>query len=300
MASAISRPTGWRIWLLAARPATLPAAVVPVLVGSAAAVPLAEMRWVPFVAALVASILIQIGTNYANDLFDFLKGADHEGRLGPTRITQSGLASVGAVGVATALVFGLAVVLGLYLAWVGGWPIILVGVLAILAGLAYTGGPYPLGYHGLGDVFCFVFFGLVAVMGSAYLQTLTLAVRVLLAALPVGALVTAILVVNNVRDIPTDRVAGKKTLAVRLGDRGARSEYALLVIAGYVVVLAMVWRGDLGWWGLLPLATLPLALNLCRTLWKVTDPGVLNAALKGTGRLHLLFGLALTAAFWLS
>jgi 1,4-dihydroxy-2-naphthoate octaprenyltransferase len=210
------RPLGWRVWLLAARPATLPAAVVPVLVGTAAAVGGgAAPRPGPFVGALAAAVLIQVGTNLANDYFDYRKGADTIARLGPTRVTQSGLVAPSTVRAATALTFGLAALIGLYLVWVGGWPILVVGLLSILSGIAYTGGPWPLGYHGLGDLFVFVFFGVVAVTGSAYLQTGQLEPFALLASVPVGMLVTAILVVNNLRDVETDRAAGKRTLADR-------------------------------------------------------------------------------------
>ena len=216
-----SKPVGGgRVWLLAARPATLPAAVVPVLVGTAAALHGGvQLQIGPFVAALVAALLIQIGTNFANDVFDFHKGADTAERLGPPRVTQSGLVPPEQVLIATFVTFGLAALVGVYLVLVGGWPILVVGVLSILAGLAYTGGPWPLGYHSLGDLFVFIFFGVVAVVGSAYLQTLTITPLAVWASFPVGLLVTAILVVNNLRDIDTDRQVGKKTLAVRLGRR---------------------------------------------------------------------------------
>ena len=208
------------MWLLAARPATLPAAVVPVLVGTAAALHGGvQLQVGPFVAALVAALLIQIGTNFANDVFDFRKGADTAERLGPPRVTQSGMVPPEQVLIATFVTFGLAALVGVYLVLVGGWPILVVGVLSILAGLAYTGGPWPIGYHSLGDLFVFIFFGVVAVVGSAYLQTLSITPLAVWASFPVGLLVTAILVVNNLRDIDTDRQVGKKTLAVRLGRR---------------------------------------------------------------------------------
>ncbi len=219
-----------RAWLLAARPATLPAAAVPVLVGTmAAASQGAPLRSLVFAVTLASALLIQVGTNFANDYSDFHRGADHEGRLGPVRVTQSGLLSQAAVrrGIVTA--FGAAALLGLYLAWVGGWPIVIIGVLSILCGLAYTGGPWPFGYHGLGDLFVFIFFGLVAVSGSAYLQSGQWSRLALAAAVPIGLLVTDVLVVNNLRDIGTDAAAGKRTLAVRIGARGARVQYVVLM-----------------------------------------------------------------------
>jgi len=282
-----------RVWVLAARPATLPAAVVPVLVGTAAAVRDRDELARPgaFVAALVCAILIQIGTNLANDVFDFKKGADTADRLGPTRVTQSGLAAPHTVLRATWITFGLAAVLGLLLVAVGGWPILLVGALAIASGLAYTGGPYPLGYHGLGDLFVFVFFGLVAVVGSAYLQTLEVSALAVGTAVPVGMLVTAILVVNNLRDADTDRAAGKMTLAARFGRRAARWQYGVLVLGAYLaaLVLPMVAPETRVHW--LPLLTLPLGFSLVRVVASNSDGPRLNRALKQTGMLHMLFGL---------
>src|SRR5215208_496651 len=205
-----------RAWILAARPATLPAAVVPVLVGAAAALSEgAQFRGKIFLMTLICALLIQIGTNFANDYSDFVRGADHENRLGPVRVTQSGLIPKESVKRGVFIAFGLAVLIGAYLAWIGGWPIIAIGAFSILSGLAYTGGPFPLGYHGLGDVFVFIFFGIVAVTGTAYLQLGRWDPLAFSAAVAIGALTTDILVVNNLRDLPTDRNAGKRTLAVR-------------------------------------------------------------------------------------
>src|SRR4051794_40886864 len=211
-----------RVWLLAARPATLPAAVVPVIVGTALAVGQGYFRLGPFIATFVASLLIQIGTNLANDLFDSPKGADPAERIGPPRVTQSGLIPPDTVRNAMIAVFAVATLIGLYLTLVGGWPILVVGVLSIISAVAYTGGPWPLGYHGLGEVFVFLFFGVLAVAGTYYLQTGTITALALATSVPVGLLCTAILVVNNIRDIETDRRAGKRTLAVRLGRHGTR------------------------------------------------------------------------------
>jgi 1,4-dihydroxy-2-naphthoate octaprenyltransferase len=280
-------------WLLAARPATLPAAIVPVLVGTAAAFHEERaLRVGPFLGALLASILIQIGTNLANDYFDFRKGADTSARLGPVRVTQAGLVAPATVLRATLLTFGLAAVVGAYLVYEGGWPILLIGLLSILSGMAYTGGPYPLGYHGLGDVFVFVFFGLVAVTGSAYLQSGRIDAVALFTSVPVGMLVTAILVVNNLRDVETDRAAGKRTLAVRLGQGATRFQYAALVLGAYLVPplipLIEPARGPMPL--LLPWLSLPLGLALVRAVLSGLAGAPLNGVLKKTGQLHLLFG----------
>lgn len=294
-------PAAWCAWVAAARPPTLPAAVVPVLVGTAAAFePSGHTagRVGPFVAALVASLLIQIGTNYANDAFDFWKSADTEERLGPRRLIQGGLASPRQVFIAACVCFGMATIIGLYLIAVSGWPILAIGVFSILSAFAYTGGPFPLAYHGLGDLFVFVFFGPVAVLGSAYLQRLTVPSAAMVASVPVGLLVTNILVVNNLRDIETDRAAGKRTLAVRIGRAGTRLQYILSVTVALLVPLVsgLVHR-DLWLW--LPLLTLPLAVRLVRTVVATSDGPGLNRALKHTGQLHLVFGILFAIGLWL-
>ncbi|MBX6343216.1 MAG: 1,4-dihydroxy-2-naphthoate polyprenyltransferase, partial [Thermomicrobiaceae bacterium] len=247
----------------------------------------------PFAAALVAALLIQIGTNFANDYFDFHKGADTEQRLGPTRVTQSGLITAAEVKRATYLTFGLALLVGVYLVAVGGWPILVIGLASIACGVAYTGGPWPLGYHGLGDLFVFVFFGLVAVAGSAYLQTGQLTWLALLAAVPVGLLVDNILVVNNLRDLATDRAAGKRTLATRIGERATRAQYALFVAVAFAVPVALALAGAAPWTVLLTWLSLPLAATLVRAVLGGTSGRALNPVLKRTGQLELLFGLLL-------
>ena len=292
----LAAPGSARAWLLASRPATLPAAVVPVLVGAAAAI--AEgARLAPLVLAvtLLAALLIQVGTNFANDYSDFRRGADHEGRLGPLRVTQGGLLGEDAVRRGIAVAFALATLLGAYLAWVGGWPIVVIGLASILCGLAYTGGPWPFGYHGLGDLFVFVFFGVVAVAGTAYLQLGAWSALALWSAVPVGLLVTNILVLNNLRDLPTDRAAGKRTLAVRLGDRGTRVQYALLAAGAYLVPPLLASRADVDAWVLLPWATAPLALSLARRVMAGAAGRELNPLLARSGRLLLLFGILLAA-----
>ena len=282
-------PGAVRRWLMAIRPATLPAAVTPVLVGTAAAYAVDRLRWGPALAALAGALLLQIGANLANDLLDYQKGADTEDRLGPTRVVQSGLLSPSAVRRAAALVFTLAVAVGLYLVWVAGWMVVAIGLASIAAAVAYTGGPYPLGYNGLGDLAVFLFFGLVAVCGTAYVQAGYVPALAWIAAIPVGTLITAILVVNNVRDIDTDRAAGKRTLAVRLGRNAAVAEYGLLLAAAYAVPPALVAAGRLDAWVLLPLLTLPLGARLWRRVARDTGRA-LNASLGRTAMLGVAFG----------
>jgi 1,4-dihydroxy-2-naphthoate octaprenyltransferase len=279
---------------MAIRPATLPAAVTPVVVGTAAANAVGGFRPGPALAALAGALLLQIGANLSNDLFDFERGADTEERLGPTRVVQSGLLSANAVRRATALTFVLALLVGLYLVWVAGWIITAIGLLSIAAALAYTGGPYPLGYNGLGDVAVFIFFGLVAVCGTTFVQAGHVPALSWIAAIPVGSLITALLVVNNVRDIETDAAVGKRTLAVRLGRGAAVAEYAVLLLVAYAVPPGLVLTGRMDAWVLLPLTTAPLGLALYRHVAR--DRGrALNATLGRTARLGVLFG-ALFAA----
>lgn len=278
-------------WLLAARPATLPAAAVPVVVGAAAAVREgAVFHPVVFAVTLLAALLIQVGTNFANDYSDFHRGADHDGRLGPVRVTQGGLLSVTAVRRGIVVAFALATLFGGYLVWVGGWPIAAIGVLSIVFGLAYTGGPWPFGYHGLGDVFVFLFFGVVAVTGTAYLQLGDWTGFALAASLPVGLLVTNILVINNLRDLPTDTAAGKRTLAVRLGDRATRTQYTAFTVLAYLVVAAMALAPGGSLFLLLPWLTLPAAVALVNRVRGGAVGRDLNMVLEHTGRLLLLFG----------
>ena len=292
-------PTGMRIWLLAARPATLPAAIVPVLVGTAAALHgLHQFNLPVLIPTLVVALLIQIGTNFANDVFDFRRGADTAERLGPLRVTQGGLVSARQVLTATYITFGMALLIGVYLVSIGGWPILAIGLVCLLAGLTYTGGPWPFGYHGLGDLVCFICFGVLAVLGTAYLHRLEITPLDLWASIPVGCLVTAILIVNNLRDIDTDRRTGKMTLAVRLGRRGTRLEYAACVAIAYLVVLWLGLSGLVGPWWWLPLLSLPLGAWLVRYVDQA-EGRPLNQALKRTGQLHLLFGVLFATALWL-
>jgi 1,4-dihydroxy-2-naphthoate octaprenyltransferase len=280
--------------MLAARPKTLPAAAAPVIVGTAVALNEGVFRFSPALAALLGALLIQIGTNFANDVFDFKKGADTTERLGPIRVTQAGLLSPNQVMAGMWLTFGLATIAGLYLVAVGGWPIVVIGLLSIASGIAYTGGPYPLGYHGLGDLFVFIFFGLIAVCGTYYVQAGTVSPAAIWVAFPVGFLATAILVVNNLRDIETDRAAGKKTLAVRFGRKGAQLEYLLLLGLAYIAPALMWVAGVSTLWLLLTWLSLPLMRSLIQLVRRAKGR-LLNQALAGTARLELVYSLLLSA-----
>lgn len=287
------RPGSPQAWLLAMRPRTLPVSLGPVLVGTAVAWDAGGHRPLPALAAALGALLLQIGSNFANDVFDYEKGADTEDRIGPPRATQLGLLSPAALKRGMGVVFGLATLVGLYLTAVAGPAVVGIGVVSILAAIAYTGGPYPLGYHGLGDLAVFVFFGPVAVVGTTFVQTGTLPVLAWLAALPVGFLATAILVVNNLRDVDTDRAAGKRTLAVRLGRGGARAEWGLLVAGAYLVPVVLWIAGGEPVWVMLPWATAPRAARLFDVVRRSEEGPVLNAALARTAQLGFLFSLLL-------
>ena len=288
-----------RSWIMAARPATLAAAFVPVAVGSACALDVQGFRAAPAAAALFGAVMIQIGTNLANDVFDHEKGADTEERVGPTRVVQAGLLPAARVRWAMVLCFALAALAGVYLTWVAGWPVVVIGVASIASGIAYTGGPFPLGYHGLGEVFVLAFFGFVAVCGTAFVQAGFVPPLAWWSASSVGALATAILVVNNVRDRDTDAKAGKRTLAVRLGRRAGIAEYVGLVAASYVIPIVLAATRSAGPWILLPLLTLPLGVILVRRL-KGREGSALNAVLAGTAKLMLLHGVLLAVGIVLS
>src|ERR1700722_14116893 len=287
-------PGSLRAWVLAARPATLTAALVPVLVGTAVAHVSGGVHVGPALAALFGAFMLQITSNFANDVFDHEKGADTAERLGPTRAVQSGLPTPRQVRAGLLVTIALAVAAGLYLTAVAGWPIVVIGICSILAGVAYTGGPYPLGYHGLGDVFVMIFFGFVAVSGTVFVQTGAIPELAWLAAVPVGAIATAVLVVNNVRDRETDVKAGKRTLAVRFGRRAGVAEYAALCALAYAAPVIAVLALHRSPWALLPIATLPVALRLLRTL-ATTEGKPLNACLVGTAKLLLFYGVLFAA-----
>jgi len=289
------RPSAVRIWAMAARPRTLPAAVAPVLVGTALAATEGTFKVLTFVAALLGALFIQVGTNLSNDYSDARRGADTEDRLGPVRVTAGGLVPPRQVLVATYVAFGLAVLAGSYLIATAGWELLLVGAASILAGVLYTGGPRPYGYEGLGEVFVFLFFGVVAVTGSYFAQVERLEWEALVLAVPVGLLASAILVVNNVRDLETDRRAGKRTLAVRMGRERTRVLYVAMVAGGFVTAQLPWLLGGLSPWLLVALLAVPLALPVVRTVRTRSDGPALNGALAGTGRLQLAFCLLLSA-----
>jgi 1,4-dihydroxy-2-naphthoate octaprenyltransferase len=292
--------SGVRIWVMAARIRTLPAAIAPVLVGTALAGFYHVFHPLRFLAALIGAIFIQVGTNLSNDYSDARRGADTEDRLGPVRITAGGLVPPRQVLVATYASFGVAVLAGIYLVAVAGWQLLLVGAASILAGVLYTGGPRPYGYEGLGELFVFLFFGIVAVAGSFFVQVKHLNWEAFALAVPVGLLAAAILVVNNFRDIDTDRRAGKRTLAVRLGRDRTRDLYATIVYGAYVLVPVTWLFGPLRAWALLPWLTIPLAAGLVRIVRNRTDGPSLNQALAQTGMLQLGFCVLLSAGLLLS
>jgi 1,4-dihydroxy-2-naphthoate octaprenyltransferase len=280
-------------WIAAARLRTLPAAIVPVAVGTACAYATRAVAWGPALAALAGALAIQIGTNFANDVFDAERGADGPDRIGPVRAVSAGLISAAAMKRAMIAAFVIASAFGLYLVHAGGWPIVAIGLASICAGVAYTGGPWPLGYHGLGDVFVLAFFGFVAVCGTTYVQIGSVPALAVWAAIPVGALATAILVVNNVRDRTTDVRAGKRTLAVRFGRPAAILEYIGLVVLAYAipVALAIAARDP---WHALPLLTLPIALRLVRDLVRSASGPEYNQCLASTARMLMMHGALFT------
>jgi 1,4-dihydroxy-2-naphthoate octaprenyltransferase len=281
---------------MAARLRTLPAGAAPVLVGTALAQD--DFHVLRFVAALVGALFIQVGANLSNDYSDARRGADTEDRLGPVRVTAGGLVPPRQVLVATWVAFGVAVLAGGYLIAVAGWELLLVGVASILAGVLYTGGPRPYGYEGLGEVFVFLFFGVAAVAGSYFAQTEQWVWEAFALSVPVGLLAAAILVVNNIRDMDTDRRAGKRTLAVRLGRERTRALYAAMLAVAYVMPVVVI--GSLSAWVLLPLVTLPAALRLVGTVREHTDGPSLNLALAQTAMLELVFCVLLSAGILLS
>ncbi len=279
-----------QIWILAARPKTLPAAAATVITGSAAVLWVGKFLFGPALVCLLGALLLQIGANLANDVFDYYRGADAHERLGPLRVTQSGLLRPGQVIAGMWLTFGLAAILGVYLFFQAGWPVLLIGVASIIAAIAYTGGPFPFGYYGLGDLVVFLFFGPVAVCGTYFIQAKSVDPIAIWSALPMGFLITAILVVNNLRDILSDRAAGKRTLAVRLGQRGARIEYSLCVAGAYLIPMLMAVVGAGPVWGMLAWLSIPFAVKQNQLIWTL-EGRPLNQALAGTGQLTLLFGI---------
>lgn len=286
-------------WIAAARPKTLTAAVVPVVVGSvlgAKMSPSFDFAWFVSFAALISATAIQIGTNFFNDVIDFEKGADTAARIGPTRITQSGGATPEGVYRAAIAMFLIALLFGAYLVWHGGVPIVVIGLLSLLFGYTYTGGPYPLAYRGLGDLFVLIFFGLVAVSGMVFLHTGGWPLSGFVAGLQIGALAVVLIAINNLRDRETDSTVNKRTLAVVLGERGAKIEIAVLLLAPFIV--GLYWVGTpFSWASVLPLVLLPHAVRVAREIWAMKPSGELNRYLGRCAFIHLSFGLLLTLGF---
>lgn len=285
---------GPKVWLLAARPKTLPAAVAPVIIGTAMAHGMGiGVHWPSVVAALLGAVLIQIGTNFANDYYDFVKGADTADRIGPARATQAGWIAPNRMRNAFVLVFALALLPGAYIIGRGGVPFIIIGLVSIACGILYTGGPYPLGYIGLADLFVLVFFGPVAVGGTYYLHALSISRDVVIAGLAPGLISTALLTVNNLRDIEQDRAAGKKSLAVRFGRGFARAEYvaAIVIAAGIIPAYFALTRRDY-WFYAVPVLCAAAAASPVRAVLRSTDGPTLNNALAATGKLLLVFSAA--------
>lgn len=281
-------------WILASRPKTLPAAVVPVLVGSALAVSVGKFYLPYSIVALLCALLIQIGTNFTNDLYDYLKGADSKQRKGPVRVLASGLISVGEMKIGSIVVFGLSFILGLYLVYSCGILVLWIGIISIFAGIVYTAGPFPLAYNGLGDLFVFAFFGVVGTMGTFYLHTQEFSILSFLVSLPVGALTTNILIVNNYRDIEEDKAAGKNTLAVYLGKEFTRWEFIFLLLLSYAVSLILFLNFEYSFWIFLPYITIPFTILLISMLFKLKGES-LNKTLELTAKFAGIYGLLLSA-----
>ena len=281
-------------WILASRPKTLPAAVVPVLVGSALAVSVGKFYLPYSIVALLCALLIQIGTNFTNDLYDYLKGADSKQRKGPARVLASGLISVREMKIGSILVFGLSFILGLYLVYSCGILVLWIGIISIFAGIVYTAGPFPLAYNGLGDFFVFAFFGVVGTMGTFYLHTQEFSILSFLISLPVGALTTNILIVNNYRDIEEDKAAGKNTLAVYLGRKFTRWEFIILLLLSYAVSLILFLNFEYSLWIFLPYITIPFTILLIRMLFKLKGES-LNKTLELTAKFAGVYGILFSA-----
>jgi len=280
-------------WLLAARLKTLPAAISPVILGSALAYHDGILSIMISFMTLLAALLIQIGTNFANDVFDFQKGTDRDDRLGPVRVTQSGLISPRKMKRSMWFIFIQAICVGFYLAFIGGWPIVIIGLASIAAGIFYTWGPYPLGYHGWGDVFVFIFFGLIAVSGTYYLQTNTISNLSIMLGIIMGMLSTAILVVNNLRDADTDKVSGKRTLAVQLGKKFSKIQYSILMLTPFLLLLYIWWHSKNEWSLLITMFALPKSLHLINQIFSLTDSD-LNFVLSQTARFLFIFTVLLS------
>lgn len=278
-------------WIEAARPQTLAAAVIPVLVGASLAFQTELLNWVNTIVALICAMLIQIGTNFANDYFDFVKGSDTDERIGFRRATAAGLTTPNQMLNATILTMALAFFLGLYLVWSAGWVVLVVGLLSLLFGILYTGGPFPLGYNGLGDLFVFIFFGIVAVMTTYYVNALEWSEASFWASLAVGALCVNILVVNNLRDVEQDKKSGKKTLGVLFGERALKLEYTFMMLIAYAIPPHFLIQLEYNFWILLPFAALPLTGYYVYRIWTEENKVQLNPMLERTAQFMVIFGI---------
>ena len=286
--------TKFQSWLLAARPKTLLAAFVPVIVGSALAINSGKFLLLNSLIALLCSLLIQIGTNFTNDLYDFLKGADNHKRKGPLRVLSSGLITVTEMKMGSFLIFFLSFLFGLYLVKSAGIIILIIGVVSIIAGIAYTAGPFPLAYNGLGDIFVFMFFGVVGTMSTYYLHTKEFSIISFLASIPVGALITNILIINNYRDIEEDKAAGKNTLAVMLGKNFTRYQFIFFIIISFIIPAFLFFVFHFHIWIFLPYITIPLAYRLILMIY--TFNGLqLNKTLELTAKFSAIFGILFAA-----
>ncbi len=285
-------------WILASRPRTLAAAVVPVIVGSSIAIRDELFQPLAALVALLCSILIQIGTNFVNDLFDFLYGADKKERTGPQRAVASGIISISEMKIGICVSFGLSFVFGLYLVSIGGWFILFLGIISILAGIAYTAGPFPLAYNGLGDIAVFIFFGFAGTVGTYYVQTLTITYMAFWSSIPVGALITNILVVNNYRDREEDRSNGKNTLAVIFGEKFTRLQYLTFMIVSYAILFVVYFTYKKNLWIFLPMLSLPISIKLVRMIYSLRGKE-LNKTLELTAKLSAIYGLLFAAGILL-
>lgn len=290
--------TKFDAWILASRPRTLAAAIVPVLVGTAISVHDDKFKPIAALFALICALLIQIGTNFVNDLFDFLRGTDKDGRVGPQRATASGILSIFEMKLGIYFSFGLSLIFGFYLIYLGGWLIFFIGIISILAGIAYTAGPFPLAYNGLGDIAVFLFFGFVGTIGTYYVQSNEITAMAFWASIPVGALITNILVVNNYRDREEDRSNGKITLIVIFGERFGRIQYIFFMIISYAILFIVYFTFKKEIFVFLPLLSLPLSIKLIRMIYTLRG-SELNRTLELTAKLSAIYGLLFAAGILL-
>lgn len=288
------------IWVEAARPKTLAAAIVPVLVGASLAYQAEALNITNTWVALISAILIQIGTNFANDYFDFVKGSDTDERIGFRRATASGLISAKQMLHATIFTMGMAFVFGLYLVWAAGWIILVIGILSLIFGILYTGGPFPLGYNGLGDIFVFIFFGIVAVMTTYYINVLEWSMDSFWASLAIGGLCVNILVVNNLRDVEQDKISGKKTIGVLFGEAILKYEYLFMILLAFAIPPHFFVQLDYNLWIFMPFLSLPLAIYFIYIIWTEADKKKLNPMLERTAQFMILFGVLFSAGIILN